>query len=517
MLDNLKVPNIPPSDSNDDKNKSESEKIDRAKVEEIKKDINELKDVSKYVDSVSPETLQKALQEGIKESISRGYVPQDYLNLATEETINKIKEDQDSQDLIKKVIKKYISIEWDIPEEYPTIATEETLQKALQEGIKERISKGFSFFQYLNLLSQKNKQEFNELFENEIKIKDFAKQTVLNSFYRNKYSTLLHDIIDKEILPFKSKEYLKKALFDRTFVPLGLKFHTKEKKGVLDKYFQITGGFVAHQYKQCYITPPFANPYSLELFLLTTQKLLEKEKRPLGKDMYIQVCFPERMSNEFCGILTLAFLYARKNTLKFTEELLTHNQSQIGITIYDGGNFISNEHTIFDKNKKPHNFKITGRTDLLFCTSFDDIRLAQTIYTLLFHAAYKERDLIYKEIGTQFINEFKSLLKKHNKENWLNSKFVKLQFQDIPQLSNILLAITEEREKLNENILNYNQGVEYYKKEENPQIKKTLKFQLEEQLKTINSSLTMEIRSLIEKYYNYLITHSISEGEEEKE
>jgi hypothetical protein len=390
------------------------------------------------------------------------------------------------------------------------ITQDREMYEFLVSHVEQNITHGYTFLH----LHPKFKEIFmhikNELLANKDYLFNLSKKSILRGFYRKNEE--VEEIIDKEILPFQREEKIYQALFDRTFVPLGLKFHTKEEKGVLDNYFVRTGGFVAHKYKQCYVIPPFPNTYSLEFFMLTVEKLLERKERPLYKDMYVQVCFPERIPNELCGILTLAFLYAKKDILVFTEEILEHNQEQIGITIYDAGNFESGIHTTFNKENKPIPLQISGRTDLLFCNSWDDINLAATIYTLIFHAFYKKDKLIYKEIGEKFIEEFKILLKEYNKENYLEAKFIELKKEDIPQLSSILLQITEERNKLNELVKKYNQAKRYLEKEKDHQVIKIVESQMKGDLYKIKNSFTFRLRDLIEKYHKYLLEHSVEEG-----
>jgi len=124
-----------------------------------------------YISLASKETLQKALEQGIINRISRRQdILQEYISLASEETLNKIKTNPEYQQKIEQGIIYFISIGSNIPQEYiPLLSSEETLnkiktnpeyQQKIEQGIIYFISIGSDIPQkYISLASKETLQK----------------------------------------------------------------------------------------------------------------------------------------------------------------------------------------------------------------------------------------------------------------------------------------------------------------------------------------------------------------------
>ena len=401
-------------------------------------------------------TNQEALKDGLTDRIKNGLdIPSDYLSLASEETIQELKQNQE----------------------------------AIKDGLTYRIKNGRGISGYLPLASE----ETLSIFENETELRTMTEGAV-RSFFNNT-EELEQEII--ETTAGRSKKELEKILFDKTLLPVGIKIHTKENP-IIGLFMEKTGGFVAHKSETCFVANPVANTSILELCLEALDKKMKLENLAFDKDTYFQTCVPERLNNEMCGIATIAFLLARKKTLQYTKELITHNQDTIGVTIYDAGKVVIGEHFVPTKDDHKENPQFNGRTDMLLCGNLEDIKIVQLLLSLLVHANYQEQELKHRELGQNFINEFKAVLAKHNNADWLNNQFVDLKTQDVDGLSVILLAITNHRNETNEYVKNYNQGVQYLETEKDSidDVYRDLK----EIKKNIDNNLSFEIKALIEKY-----------------
>ena len=399
---------------------------------------------------------QEVLKEGLSRRISNGLDIQAYILLASEETINVLKQNQE----------------------------------AIKEGLSRRISKGWDIQAYVLLASE---EVLKELFENKESLKHLTEKAV-QSFFKSGFN-LEKDI--SELVSNKRKEELERILFDKTLLPIGIKIHTKENSSV-SSFLKRTGGFAAHGHETCFVANPVANASVLELCLEVLNKRMEKDGLAFDKDTYFQTCIPEKLNNEMCGIATIAFLFSRKKTLQYNENLIRHNQNTIGVTIYDAGSVVIGQHFVPTKGEYKGSPAFNGRTDMLLCGELEDIKTAQLILSLLVHASYQKQELKHRELGQNFINEFKAILAKRNHSDWMKNKFVDLAGGDVKGLGEVLLAITKRRNEMNEYVNNYNRGVKYLKTEDNWD--DNIYRDLAKLKENIDNSIVFEIKALVEKY-----------------
>lgn len=371
-----------------------------------------------------------------------------------------------------------------------------------------------------------------------------------------------------------------RALYDRTLLPIGLKIHT-ESNPLLDEVLEKTGGFIASGKKECYVANPVANAYIVELALKALQKKLvqpreaelislkrglvsqlnelerqnpvdnkenkkeeariksikeeiEKievelkntrsgEYNPFPPKTYFQVCVPYRLDNEACGIATIAFLLARKNILKYTPELIKHNQNTIGVTIYDAGGNVVGKHFVPTEDGNGAIPYFDGRTDMLLCGGIEDIKTAHLILSLLVHARYENIPLAHQKLGELFIEEVYELLYNENVLDWLDNTFVNLKDrEEIDRLGKVLIAIYNlrlEREvnpkmkeyikyikEYNKKVENYNAGMSLYEREKSdPRYQNNQKY-FEDFLKRLEESRNSleELRNKVDQLHEGL-------------
>lgn len=420
------------------------------------------------------EIFKEAFRDGLKEIIKKGEdIDIEYFSRTNEyknftynhfglvlEVLNSIKEEE--QDIVKQAVLKrlkegknlYFYLNYLLSEEnLKEIKEKREFQDLIKKGFFKRLEKGFSLNDYFDLLNEENKKEIEEKLEDEEKLKEYVKKAILNFFtaeLKEKEKGEL-DIILNDLIKDRSKIFLRKCLLDRTYLPLGLKFYLKEKDEKFKKYFEYRSFKPDANFKSCYVTEVVANPQLFSLCFLVLEKIFQLNQRNFKKNIFFQACFPERLKNEECGILTIAFLLTREKVLKFTQEFFEKNKEDISLTIYDAGMFLNGEHVFFTKDKKPFNPFFEGRTDVLYCSNLKDIENVLTVSTLLMHARYSLKDLLHKDLGLNFIKEFKLILEKYNKLDWLDNKFIQLQkrdvsFDDLEKLRNTLIDITFERQ-----------------------------------------------------------------------
>jgi hypothetical protein len=438
---------------------------------------------------VTDKTLQDALKEAIKKScLEKIIITKNYFGFLEEETIEEIK--------------KELSLE-------------------IEEFLIFLLGKGYAIPPfYFNFINNLDKLEKEPTLQKKILVSN------IKSFFK-KDAPISDKEIESEIDKIKGEE-IKEIAFGRTILPIGIKVHTN-KNSILDKFLEGTV-FRAHKKDVTYVAgvAPNVEVVKLALNILNSkikkynEGLLDKEGREslqpkllksteiyneekledLYKDSYFQVCVPERLPNEACGIATIAFLFLKKNIPQYDEHIIETNANAIGITIYDGGVVYNEPFFVAQKDNKADIPTFNGRTDMLFCKNNEEIEKAHFLLSLLVNAYYTNEDLLFKEIGHNFVEDFKKLLAKHNKLHWLNRQFVEITEEKKKPLADLLIEITNLRNEINDEIINYNKGVQYYEEEKDPLVKEKVLSDIKELKAKIDSSILTEIRSLVERYYN---------------
>lgn len=459
------------------KNKREIQDLFQKKIKELIAE-KEIYLFSNYFDFCQDEILKKAFKEGLLEVIKKGEdidigyfsktlnykLGHDNFGLILT-VLNSIK--QENKEIIEKAVLKrlkngeslYFYLNYLLEAEFlDKLKKEKEIQELVKKGFFNRLEKGFSLNDYFDLLNEENRKEIIKIFENEEKLRFYVKKAVFNFFSAELNDDEIKeiDVILDKILKDRSKIFLKKCLLDRTYLPLGLKFYLREKNKSFEKYFETRHFDPNSNFQSRYVTGVVVNPQLLNLCFLTLEEIFKLNKREFQKDIFFQACFPERLDNESCGIATIAFLFLKEKSLKFTPEFFEKNKKRIALTLYDAGYFINGEHVFFSKDRKPFNPFFEGRTDILYCSNLEDIEKIWSVFTLLVHAHYPLKELLAKDLGSNFIKDFKKILGKYDKLDWLENKFVNLErqnitFEDLEKLKNTLLDIVEQR-KNNEDL-----------------------------------------------------------------
>jgi hypothetical protein len=411
-----------------------------------------------YISLASQETLQKALEKGIIYYILKGWdTPQQYISLASQETLQKALE----QGIINLILKVR-----DISQQYISLLSEETLnkiktnpeyQQKIEQGIAYRISKGLDISKYLIFVPKDKNQIIKELKENTESLKKVLRYSI-ESFFSD--ASQLNQEINEQIEKLTNEE-IQEAVFGKTILPIGIKIHTVNNPLLAESLWK-TGGFIAHGQETAFIANPVSNTKIVQIAINALKNKLQKQgynPNLLEKDSYFQVCVPHRLSNESCGIATIAYLLARNDIFQYNEDLIRSNQNTIGLTIYDAGGVLIRDFFVptKDRGAKP---EFRGRTDMLLCKSQEDIELAHFLLSFLVHAEYQETPLYFQDLAKEFISEFKQILQKHKKEHWLSNKFVAIseeETQSIESLGSVLMEITNIRNELDEKIENNNE------------------------------------------------------------
>jgi len=468
-------------------------------------------DFSSFLNEIDKESLEKIknkyqikIQEGAVECmISGGKGLDNYLNLI-ENTLS-------IQNVLKKGILRLIAMQKSDFVKYLPYLSKNNLEEikernkdSIKKIIENKLALGLDILPYLPLIK---KETIDLIKNNKEKEKRLLFQLIL-SFFKDNLKDNPFGIkteISREIDKL-SKEEIDEMLFSRNLLPLGIKIHTEQNE-ILESSFEKTKGFKAHSMPETYVSNPIPNTKILELiFKVLYNKLQENTMyKKFKENAYFQVCVPERLPNEACGIATIAFLLTRKNILQYNNEIVTTNAGTLGVTIYDGGGSLVENYFVPRKNLTLPTPKFNGRTDILLCKEINDIKNAHFILSLLVHANYKNQELEFKEIGEKFIAEFKEILEKHGKINWLKNTFVKtypFEKLETEKLGEFLIEITNYRNNINEKIKNYNKGIELYYLEKDKEIQREIILGLQKIKKEIDESLYMEINSLVRKYYN---------------
>lgn len=512
-----------------------------------------------YVAKVGgPEAMQSAIQSGLVEEFVYHAklgtsVNLAKLNRASNEIIRK-----EHQGALQQVLADCMKKNVDIPLDYIRLATEQTKQAAFQEAWTE-LSKQFKDYggirrQYLDMVTDDEmleslvEQIFFEsleqgidldprimgrflsqesytpsilvkaveggvhlpgvhhghrldkalsLFENESLLRNAASRLTASFF--NSPKEVESEI--QELLSKKDIDWIRKLVFDRTLLSVGVKIHTHNKD--LSLALKKSGGFVAHGKDTCFVANPVPNTSVVEIAL----EALKRKVGNLDEEAFLQTCVPHRLSNEYCGIATIAFLLTKTNNVKYNSDVLKHNQDRSGLTIYDAGGRLEVKFYV-PKAVKDNERKVTfnGRTDIVLCTTIDDVKNAHTLLSLLVHGSYDPQELRFKALGQQFVAEFKTMLERHGHTDWLRRNFIKANIDDV---GSMLLTIAEHREAVSKTITQYNAGIELYSQEmktrdENEAQAEEIRRQLESMKKKIDDSLWFDIRNLVERYKNRL-------------
>lgn len=457
-------------------------------------------------------TIQEAIMRHVQENL--GW-PATYARLATKETV---------QAALKQAFVHYVKDNKRIPVEYLDMATDETLEAVLGLAFLESLQEGRDLSQkYINhFVKAGNLQRYVQssllktvqegrhptkkhsalisdetlsIFENESVIREAACQ-LTGSFFNNPKEV---ESEIKELLSQKDSDWIKRLVFDRTLLSVGIKIHTRREE--LGSALKKTGGFVAHGKDTCFVANPVPNKFVLEIAM----EALKKKIDGLEEEAFFQTCVPQRLSNECCGIATVAFLLTKTNNVKYDKNVLQHNQGAAGLTIYDAGGRFEDKFYV-PKAAKDDDRKVVfdGRTDIVLCTTIEDIQNAHLLLSLLAHASYEPQELRFKALGQQFVSEFKATLERHGHADWLQHNFVNANTDDVGK---ILLAIAEHREEVSKTITNYNAGVRLYSEEVNSESgvnAEEIRKQLESMKKSIDSSFWFDIKALVERYENRL-------------
>jgi uncharacterized protein YcnI len=456
---------------------------------------------NEYLFFVLKETLQDALEEGIVLRISSGLnISKQYIFLSSKETLDKIKTHPEHQKKIEEGIFNRVLKGLNIPEEYISLSSEEEFQRALELGIVSRIEEGLDIpHQYARLLSSETLYKIRNNLEYQRKIMqgiiyrisesqdlDISQQYVyfMNEENASMIKRLTKELMEdvdflKDVLKLKVKlffndfsqldqeineevekladEEIKEIVWGKTMLPIGIKIHTRDDS-LLSKFLKKTLGFVAHSQETAFLSNPVSNTKIVELALNALKNKFQKEGKDhnfLDKESYYQVCVPHRLNNRFCGIATIGFLLARDNIFQYNENLIKSNQNTIGLTIYDAGGILINDFFIPTKDRKITPVEFDGRTDMLLCKGIKDIELAHFLLSLLVNADYRDKNLFFQDIAKDFILEFKNILKKYGKEDWLFNQFINISPEDtksIESLGSIFIEITNIRDELNRKI-----------------------------------------------------------------
>ena len=453
--------------------------------------------------------LQQALARHVQ--LNQGW-PIAYARLATKETV---------QAALQEAFVGYVTNNQRIPVEYLDKATDKTLEAALTAAFFEILRKGSDlsqtyinhFFkegrlqQYAENVLRKAAQEGRHLptkkhpelisngvlatFENESVIREAAYHLTSSFFASPK--EMESEI--RELLSQKDSDWLRRLVFDRTLLSAGIKIHTAKQE--LGSTLKKTGGFVAHGRDTCFVSNPVPNTFVLEIAL----EALKKKIPGLYEEAFFQTCVPNRLNNECCGIATIGFLLTKTNNVKYDPSILRHNQRTTGLTIYDARGRLEEKFYVpkaIDDDKK---VTFDGRTDIVLCTTLEDIKKAHMLLSLLVHASYEPQELRFRALGKKFVSEFKAMLERRGHADWLQHNFINANVDDVGK---ILLEIGEHREEVSKVITQYNAGVGLYSEEPESEDAEGIRKQLESMKKAIDSSFWFEVRTLIERYENLL-------------
>jgi hypothetical protein len=213
---------------------------------------------------------------------------------------------------------------------------------------------------------------------------------------------------------------------------VGLKVHCLDSGEQFDALVEALGGkakiLEVNHYRRsnaslCLVLPPVGNARTA-IWLLEALEAATASKLFNNREIQLQVCSPGRLSAYYGALLSIAFYLGSDVLRRYTlEELETtfsehHNRDlRRGrrIVIYDANGTFDRDFKWWGRVadllvvQSPLPFQ-DGRSDIIACTSRQDVENVNLIATLLIHSQYGG---YWGPLGTQFAYDLDQILQRH--------------------------------------------------------------------------------------------------------
>ncbi len=202
------------------------------------------------------------------------------------------------------------------------------------------------------------------------------------------------------------------------FYPIGAKIHFKyplpgEKLDLLNQLGFANSSFQLIHADTCLLMPACQ---SAEELVAMIYKFMEMGVFSESEDPEIQICIQGRLPNELAGILGSATILTSPSCTEYSEESFktTHDDATGSMMMaYDAGGV--------DTNFKASPEGKIGRTDIQGRRDINDIKIYQILGNLISQSHYGGA---FQELGKEFIQEYKTLLKEYGFQGVLAVKWV---------------------------------------------------------------------------------------------